>query len=124
MKKWSAGRCMAPCFMNLTIFSVSCLQIGQWDDEETLEHICGNLPKCYDAVIEPLEKRIGHEVDPLTIIELREDLNQKYLKLNPTSVEEDTNERKEIGLFAGGFKGSDISVANMATELEIAERLH
>ena len=78
---------------------------GRWDDDETLEHICGNLPKCYDAVIAPLEKRIGDKTNPLGLEELREDLNLKYLKLNPTSVDEDTEEREEIGLFAGGFKG-------------------
>ena len=78
---------------------------GRWGDDETLEHICGNLPRCYDVVIAPLEKRIGADVDPLELDELRQDLNLKYLKLNPTSIEEDTEGREEIGLFAGGFKG-------------------
>ena len=63
------------------------------------------LPKCYDAVVGPLEKQIGHVTDPLDLEELREDLNLKYLKLNPKSIEEDTDERELIGLFAGGFKG-------------------
>ena len=26
---------------------------GRWDEIETLEHICGNLPSCYDLVIGP-----------------------------------------------------------------------
>ena len=78
---------------------------GRWDEDETLEHICGNLPKCYDATIAPLEKRIGVPKDPLDLEELREDLGLKYLKLNPKSVDEDVEEGEEIGLFAGGFKG-------------------
>ena len=72
---------------------------------ETLEHICGNLPKCYDATVAPLEKRIGDPKDPLDLEELREDLGLKHLKLNPKSVDEDVDEGEEIGLFAGGFKG-------------------
>ena len=78
---------------------------GRWDEEETLEHICGNLPKCYDATIAPLEKRIGDSNNPLDLEELRQDLSLKYLKLNPKSVDEDVEEGEEIGLFAGGFKG-------------------
>ena len=78
---------------------------GRWDEDETLEHICGNLPKCYDATIAPLEKRIGDPIDPLDLEELRQDLSLKYLKLNPKSIEHDTEDDEEIGLFAGGFKG-------------------
>ncbi len=78
---------------------------GRWDEEETLEHICGNLPKCYDATVAPLEKRIGDPKEPLDLEELRQDLSLKYLKLNPKSVDEDAEEGEEIGLFAGGFKG-------------------
>ena len=78
---------------------------GRWDEDETLEHICGNLPKCYDATVAPLEKRIGVPKNPLDLEELREDLGLKYLKLNPKSVDEDVEEGEEIGLFAGGFKG-------------------
>ena len=56
-------------------------------------------------MIAPLEKRIGDETNPLDLEELRQDLNLKYLKLNPMSIDEDTEEKEEIGLFAGGFKG-------------------
>ena len=78
---------------------------GRWEEDETLEHICGNLPRCYDATIAPLEKRIGDPKEPLDLEELRQDLCLKYLKLNPKSVDEDVEEGEEIGLYAGGFKG-------------------
>ena len=39
---------------------------GHWDEEATLENICGNLKKCYDIVIHPLEKRIGTSAHPRT----------------------------------------------------------
>ena len=48
---------------------------GRWDEVETLEHICGNLPKCCDSVIGPLEKRIDADDDALTLQELRDDLS-------------------------------------------------
>ena len=79
---------------------------GNWTDEDTLEHICGNLPSLYEVVIHPLEKRIGASTNPLTVKELREELKLKYQKLNGGRYGglSDVNE-DEIGLFAGGFKG-------------------
>ncbi len=47
---------------------------GRWEEDETLEHICGNLPRCYDATIAPLEKRIGDPKEPLDLEELRQEL--------------------------------------------------
>ena len=78
---------------------------GRWDEVETLEHICGNLPKCYDAVIAPLEKRIGDSNDPLTLQKLRDDLSLKFLKMNPRALDVGLEGDEEIGLFAGGYKG-------------------
>ena len=43
---------------------------GKWSIEDTLEHICGNIPSIYEVVVHPLEKRIGLSTDPLTIKEL------------------------------------------------------
>ena len=43
---------------------------GKWSIEDTLEHICGNLPSIYEVVTHPLEKRIGSSIDPLTVKEL------------------------------------------------------
>ena len=76
---------------------------GKWSEEDTLEHICGNLPSVYEVTIHPLEKRIGASLDPLTLKELRNDLKLKYQKLNGGSLTGDSE--GEIGLFAGGFKG-------------------
>ena len=79
---------------------------GNWSEEDTLEHICGNLPSVYEVVTHPLEKRIGASVDPLTIKELREELSLKFQKLNGgKSGGATTDSEGEIGLFAGGFKG-------------------
>ena len=55
---------------------------GNWSDEDTLEHICGNLLSVYEVVIQSLEKRIGVSTNSLTVKELREELKLKYQKLN------------------------------------------
>ena len=74
--------------------------------EDTLEHICGNLPQIYEVVVHPLEKRIGSSLDPLTIKELREELKLKFQKLNGGRYGDSSGDQEgEIGLFAGGFKG-------------------
>ena len=53
----------------------------------------------------PLEKRIGCGKDPLTLQELRDDLSLKYLKMNRSAIDVDTEGGEEVGLFARGFKG-------------------
>lgn len=52
---------------------------ARMDDDDVLEHALNNLPKEYEIVVAPLEKRLSAQVDPLTIEELREELNLKYL---------------------------------------------
>ena len=55
---------------------------GQWDEETTLEHICGNLRKCHEIAVRSLKKKIGASDDCLTVEELKEDLKVKHQKLN------------------------------------------
>ena len=79
---------------------------GKWTNEDTLEHICGNLPSIYEVVIHPLEKNIGSDTNSLTVKELRGELKLKYQKLNGGKYNGVTNYQEgEIGLIAGGFKG-------------------
>ncbi len=79
---------------------------GKWSTEDTLEHICGNVPSIYEVVVHPLEKRIGSNSDPLTIKELREELKLKYQKINGGKYGGSFGDKEgEIGLFMGGYKG-------------------
>jgi gag-polypeptide of LTR copia-type len=50
-------------------------------EDELLEHVFANLPKDYEVVANPLEKRLGSSSDPVTIEEIRHDLNLKYQKM-------------------------------------------
>ena len=47
---------------------------GKCSNEDTLEHICGNLQYVYEVAIHPLEKRIVSNIDPLNVKELHEEL--------------------------------------------------
>ena len=74
-------------------------------EDDLIEHILGNLPSVYDIEVHTLRKRLDQTVDPLTIEEVREELNLKFEMMNrrfrgnPNQVEEET------ALFAGGYKG-------------------
>ena len=77
---------------------------AKMEDDDILEHALNNLPKEYEIVVAPLEKRLSAQFNPLTIEELREELNLKYLRLYGSKEESLTGE-SETALFAGGFKG-------------------
>lgn len=79
---------------------------GKWSVEDTLEHICGSPPSTCEAVVHPLEKRIGLRADPLTVKELREELKLKHQKMNGGKCGSSSGDQEEeVGFFAGGFKG-------------------
>ena len=79
---------------------------GSWTEDEILEHICVHMPPVYEVVLTPLEKRIGAATNKLTLKELREELNLKFMKLNKGKAgDSEGSGDGEVGLFAGGFRG-------------------
>lgn len=77
-------------------------------EEELLEHALNNLPKEYENVVAKLEDRLGAENNPLTIEDLRDELNLKYERMgfrNGKGGRHYGDDRDETALFAGGFKG-------------------
>jgi hypothetical protein len=50
-------------------------------EDELLKHVFANLPNDYKVVANPLEKRLESSIDPVTIKEIRHDLNLKYQKM-------------------------------------------
>jgi len=54
---------------------------ARMNDDDVLEHALNNVPKEYEIVVAPLEKRLSAQFNPLTIEELREELNLKYLRM-------------------------------------------
>jgi hypothetical protein len=63
-----------------------------------------NLPKDFKAVANPLEQRLGSSTDPVTIKEIRHDLNLKYQKMY-SLMKVTTHKESKTALYAGGFRG-------------------
>jgi len=76
-------------------------------EEDLMIHIMNNLPKYYETTVEILEKRVGVAKDPLTLDELRNDLNLKFAKSNDedSDAEDDAEKEQDHALVAGNFKG-------------------
>ena len=72
-------------------------------DVDFMIHILNNLPKEYEVSQAKLEDRLNDEIDPLTIEEIRMELNLKFTRMNPKKSDEDDTE--ETALYTGGFKG-------------------
>ena len=50
-------------------------------EEDMLIHILNNLPNEYVNIVELLERKIGADSDPLTLIDLRDELTVKYQRI-------------------------------------------
>ena len=69
-----------------------------------MKQVVTNLPRLYEVVTIPLVKRIGSSSDPLTIDELRDELNLRFKTLGGNQTT-DSGSNDETALFAGSFKG-------------------
>jgi hypothetical protein len=58
-------------------------------DEDMMLHVLVHLPKSYDTVAEQLERRVGHATSPLTLDELREELRNKFLRIQRHNEDEE-----------------------------------
>ena len=74
-------------------------------EDDLIEHVLGNLPSVYDIEIHTLRKRLDDLDNPLTIEEVREELNLKFEMMNRRFRGNPGGENEETALFAGGFKG-------------------
>ena len=75
-------------------------------DVDFMIHILNNLPSVYEVSQAKLEDRLNDEIDPLTIEEIRTELNLKYQRMHLKKVVDDDSEDEETALFGGGFKGT------------------
>jgi hypothetical protein len=69
-------------------------------------HILNNMTSDYDLQLALMERRINDKVSPLTVDEIRDDLNLKFERLNIKSYDESGNEElQDVAFFGGQFKG-------------------
>ena len=81
-------------------------QGSSMNDLDFMIHILNNLPKDYEISQAKLEDRLGDDIDPLTIEEIRTELNLKFQRMNLNRVVDDDEDEEETALFAGNFKGT------------------
>jgi gag-polypeptide of LTR copia-type/Zinc knuckle len=75
-------------------------------DNQFMTHILNNMTSDYDLQLALMEKRINDKSSPLTVDEIRDDLNLRFERLNMKSNHESENEEHhDVAVFGGRFKG-------------------
>ena len=81
-------------------------QGSKMEDVDLMIHILNNMPKEYEISQAKLEDRLNDDIDPLTIEEIRTELNLRFQRMNIKKVVDEDEEEEETALFAGSFKGT------------------
>jgi hypothetical protein len=75
-------------------------------ENQFMIHILNNLTSDYDLQLALMERRVGDADKPLTVEEVRRELNLIFVRLNmKTSRKEEVEVFSEQDLFSGQFKG-------------------
>jgi hypothetical protein len=75
-------------------------------DNQFILHILNNMTDDYDLQLAMMEKRVTDKSNPLTIDEIRDDLNLRFKRSNEKQNEESENDNnQEVAFFGGQFKG-------------------
>ena len=79
-------------------------QGSRMEEVDFMVHILNNLPKDYEVSQTKLEDRLTDDIDPLSVEEIRTELNLKFQRMNLKKSVEDDEDEEETALFAGNFK--------------------
>src|SRR5210317_771157 len=79
-------------------------------DEDFYIHILNNIPKEYDMEVKLLEETLANVLTPLTLQQIRDELNLKYMRLKKREHLEGSNNnegkgKEDTALFTNQFKG-------------------
>jgi len=75
-------------------------------DNQFILHILNNMTDDYELQLAMMEKRIADGSNPLTIDEIRDDLNLRYERLTEKhNNESENNYNQDVAFFSGQFKG-------------------
>ena len=75
-------------------------------DSQFILHVLNNMTSDYNLQLAMMEKRLNDKVNPLTIDEIRDDLNLRFERLNEKSNEDNENvDNQDVAFFGGQFKG-------------------
>jgi hypothetical protein len=70
-------------------------------DDQFILHVMNNLTKDYEMQILKMEDKIGNESNPLTIEDLRDELNLCFERLNTKDDGDNQEDEEEKALFGG-----------------------
>jgi hypothetical protein len=85
-------------------------------ENQFMIHILNNLTSDYNLQLALMERRVGNADKPLTVEEVRGELNLRFERLNmKTSSNEEDEVLEEQALFSGQFKGNVEIVVKLVT---------
>jgi hypothetical protein len=75
-------------------------------DNKFILHIINNMADDYDLQLAMMEKRVTDKSNPLTVDEIRDNLNLRFRRLNEKqNKESEIDNNQEVPFFGGQFKG-------------------
>jgi hypothetical protein len=75
-------------------------------DNQFILHILNNMTDDYKLQLAMMEMRLNDKMNPLTVDEIRDDLNLRFERLNVKSNENNENgNNQDVAFFGGQFKG-------------------
>ncbi len=74
-------------------------------ENQFILHILNNMTADYDLQLAMMEKRLNDKVNPLTVDEIRDDLNLRFERLNKKNNDNENEDNQDVAFFSGQFKG-------------------
>jgi hypothetical protein len=74
-------------------------------ENQFILHILNNMTTNYDLQLAMMEKRINDKINPLTVDQIRADLNLRFERLNEKKDYSDNKDNQNVAFFGGQFKG-------------------
>jgi hypothetical protein len=75
-------------------------------ENQFILHILNNMTTNYDLQLAMMEKRINDMINPLTVDEIRADLNLRFERLNEKKDDNDNEDNQDVAILAANLKES------------------
>jgi hypothetical protein len=75
-------------------------------ENQFIFHILNNMTADYDLQLAMMEKRSNDKINPLTVDEIRADLNLRFERLNEKKDDNDNEDNQDVAFLAANLKES------------------
>jgi hypothetical protein len=79
-------------------------------ENQFILHILNNMTANYDLQLAMMEKRINDKINPLTVDEIRADLNLRFERLNEKKDDTDNEDNKDVAFFGGKYIKESVEI--------------